>query len=78
MINTKTRQLYNDICSLIRDSSLPPVNVELVLSLILQDVQRMTTQEISREASEEILSGEDKPVEREESNDRLEAEADQP
>lgn len=78
MINTKTRQLYNEFCSLIRDSGLPPVNVELVLSLILQDVQKMTTQEISREASEEILSGEDKPVEREGSNDRLEAEADQP
>lgn len=69
MINTKTRKLYNDICSAIEDSGLPPVNAELVLSLILQNVQRMTTREISKEASEEILPGKDKPVEREGSND---------
>ena len=53
MINTKTRQLYNDICSFIRDSELPPVNVELVLTLILSDVRAMTEAEIAKESKEE-------------------------
>lgn len=53
MINTKTRQLYNDICSFIRDSSLPPVNVELVLTLILSDVRTMTESEIAKESKKE-------------------------
>lgn len=53
MINTKTRQLYNDICSFIRDSGLPPVNVELVLTLILSDVRTMTESEIAKESKKE-------------------------
>lgn len=53
MINTATRNLYNSICSLIQESNLPPVNIELVLSLILRDVASMTNEEIKKEGEVE-------------------------
>lgn len=49
-INTKTRQLHNELCSIIRSYDLPPVNIELVLNLLLRDATEMTNAEILNES----------------------------
>lgn len=51
MINIKTRQLHNELCSIIRSYDLPPVNIELVLNLILRDATEMTNAEILNESN---------------------------
>lgn len=52
-INSETRAFHNSICQLIKESTLPPVNIELVLSLILRDVSAMTNEEIVNEKQRE-------------------------
>lgn len=52
-INSETRAFHNSVCDMIRESSLPPVNIEMVLSLILRDVSAMTNAEIEKEGAEE-------------------------
>lgn len=51
--NSETRSFHNAICDLIRESSLPPVNIELVLTLILRDVSAMTNEAIKAEEEKE-------------------------
>lgn len=52
MINTETRAFYNSICDMIKSSPLPPVNIEMALTLILRDVSAMTNEAINREQAE--------------------------
>ena len=52
-INSETRAFHNAVCDLIKGSSLPSVNIELVLSIILRDVSAMTNAEIEKEGAEE-------------------------
>lgn len=52
-INSETRAFHNAVCDMIRESSLPPVNIELVLTLILRDVANMTNEAIKAEEEKE-------------------------